>query len=475
MQSSLTRTRNDLRPYQDAVVEAIVERPGLLVTLAPGLGKTVSTLTAIRDLLDTFQISRVLLIAPLLVAEETWPFEIEAWDHTRVLTYELLTGSADRREGRARIPADIHIINKELIPWLVEFWGDEFPYDCLVIDESSCFRNPSKKNKPSKKDVEKYALDPLNVPKPKGSITRFGALCKVRKHFDKVVLLTGTPCPNSMLDLWSQLFLIDGGERLGSSFSAFRGRWFESDYMGYKWTPRPGALEQITQRISDVTMSLKAEDWIDLPERIDNIIRVHLPPKILQKYRDFERTLLMEEHDIEAVNNGVLTQKLTQCANGGIYDEDKTVHDLHDLKLKALDALIEELNGNPVLVAYSYQFDLERLRKRYKGAEVLGEQPGTVTRWNNGEIPMLLAHPASASFGLNLQHGGFHTVWYGLPWSLEHYIQFNARLLRSGQKAEAVVIHHIVAEDTVDSRILEVLNDKSADQDAVIRATLYKS
>ena len=424
-------------------------------------------------MLDRFEVTRVLLVAPLLVAEETWPHEIEEWEHTRCLSYEVLTGSAERRATRARIPADIHIVNKENLPWLVEFWGDDFPYDCLVIDESSCFRNPSKRNKPSKKAVEAYALDPEHTPKPKGSITRFGALCKVRKHFDKVILLTGTPCPNGLMDLWSQMYLVDFGERLGSKFSAFRSRWFESDYMGYKWTPRPGAMEQITSRIADVTFSMRAEDWLTLPERIDNHIWVELPPKVLKQYKEFERKMILEEHDIEAVNNGVLTGKLLQCATGSVYREDGTFVELHDLKLQALDALIEEAAGNPVLVAYSYQFDLEKLRHRYKGAEVLGENPGCVARWNRGEIPVLLAHPASASFGLNLQHGGSITVWYGLPWSLEHYIQFNARLLRSGQTASSVIIHHIVARDTVDERVLVALEDKAADQNAVIEATLY--
>lgn len=467
------RNRQALRPYQNVAIEKIVTHPGVLITLDPGLGKTVSTLTAIRDLLDTFQVTRVLIVAPLLVAEETWPHEIEEWDHTRCLSYEVLTGPADRRESRARIPADIHVINKENVPRLVEFWGDNFPYDCLVVDESSCFRNPSKKNKPSKKDVEAYALDPVHTPKPKGSITRFGALCKVRKHFEKVVLLTGTPCPNGLMDLWSQLYLVDFGERLGSKFSVFRSRWFESDYLGYKWTPRPGALEQITDRIADVTLSMRAEDWLVLPERIDNIIRVQLPPKVLKQYKEFERKMILEEHDIEAVNNGVLTGKLLQCANGSVYNDEKTAIELHDLKLKALDVLIDEAAGNPVLIAYSYQFDLAKLRHRYKGAEVLGENEGCVSRWNRGEIPVLLAHPASASFGLNLQHGGSITVWYGLPWSLEHYLQFNARLLRSGQQAKSVIIHHVVADGTVDDRVLEALSDKAADQNAVIQATLY--
>jgi SNF2 family DNA or RNA helicase len=219
---------------------------------------------------------------------------------------------------------------------------------------------------------------------------------------------------------------------------------------------------------------MRAEDWLVLPERIDNIVRVHLPPKVLKQYKEFERTMRQEEMDLEAINNGVLTQKLLQLCSGSVYSEDKEPFEFHDLKARALDAIIEEADGKPVLVAYSYQFDLEKLRRRYKGAEVIGEEPGCVTRWNNGEIPVLLAHPASASFGLNLQHGGHITVWYGLPWSLEHYLQFNARLLRSGQKAESVIIHHIVADGTLDDRVLDVLRDKAADQSSVIQATLYR-
>ena len=468
------RGREDLREYQTIGVKKVVENEGVLLTLDPGLGKTVTTLTALRDLLDTFTITRALVVAPLLVAENTWPAEIEEWRHTRVLSYEVLTGGSERRENRARREADIHIINKENVPWLVEFWGDAWPYDCLVVDESSCFRNPSKRNKPSKKAVEAYALDPENVPKPKGTITRFGALCKVRKHFQRVVLLTGTPAPNGLLDLWSQMYLVDQGVRLGNTFNAFRTRWFESDYMGYKWTPRMHALETITERITDVTLSLKAEDWLTLPERIDNHVSVHLTPKMLEAYRKFEKTLMLEDHDIEAMNNGVLTGKLLQYASGGVYDEEGDAIILHDLKLKALDALIDEANGKPVLVAYNYQFDLARLRDRYKGVEVLGEGDNQVKRWNNGEIAVLLAHPAAASFGLNLQHGGHITIWYSIPWSLEHYIQFNARLLRSGQQASSVIIHHIIAEGTIDNRVMEVLEEKDASQEAIIRATLWQ-
>jgi len=466
-------TRADLRLYQNVGIERTLLSEGIMLAMDPGLGKTGLTLTAIRDLIDRQEIARVLIVAPLLVAEETWPSEIESWQHTRVLSYEVLTGSTERRETRARIPADIHIVNKENLAWLVEFWGDDWPYDMLVLDEASTFKNPKKFNKPTKKAAEKYLLDPENVARPKRKLTRFGCLCKVRRHFDKVVLLTGTPAPNGLLDLWSQYYLIDGGKRLGDDFERYRRRWFESDYMGYKWTAREGALEEITKRIADVTFSLKAEDWLELPPRIDNIIKVHLPDKVMAQYRAFERTMLLEEHDIEAINNGVLTGKLLQLANGSVYNEDQEAIEIHDMKLDALEALIDEANGQPVLVAYSYQFDLDKLRKRFPKAVVLGDQDGTVAKWNRGEIPILLAHPAAAAYGLNLQHGGHISVWYGLPWSLEYYIQFNARLHRSGQ-IESVIIHHILAAGTVDERVLEALGEKDAEQEAVIRATLYR-
>lgn len=466
-------TRADLRVYQNVAIERIKALDGVMLAVPPGLGKTGLTLTAVRDLIDTQEIAWVLIVAPLLVAEETWPAEIENWEHTRVLSYEVLTGSPERRLSRVQKRTDIHIINKENLAWLVDYWGDKWPYDMLVLDEASTFKNPKKFNKPSKKAAEKYLLDPENVAKPTRKLTRFGNLCKVRKHFDKVVELTGTPAPNGLLDLWSQYYLIDGGKRLGDSFERYRSRWFESDYMGYKWTPRPGALEGISSAIADVTFSLKAEDWLTLPERIDNMVTVRLPEKVMKQYREFERTMLLEDHDIEAVNNGVLTGKLLQLANGSVYDEDGEAIEIHAMKLEALEALIDEANGSPVLVAYSYQFDLDKLRAKFKNAVVLGEEPGTVAKWNKGEIPILLAHPAAASYGLNLQHGGHISVWYGLPWSLEYYIQFNARLHRSGQ-TEAVVIHHILAAGTVDERVLSALRMKDADQEAVIAATLYR-
>ena len=485
------RKYEELRHIQHVGVEMVERNPGCMLSLQMGFGKTAITLTAIRNLLDSFQVSHVLIIAPLLVAEETWPEEIEAWEHTRVLEYEILTGPPERRTQRAKRLPEVSIINTENVVWLVELWGDDWPYDMVVIDEISRFKNPSKKTKPSKAVVQKCIDDTLaSLPKDADdtaremavakalrkiprNMTRFGALTSVRGYIDRVVGLTGTPSPNGLLDIWSQYHLVDpDGARLGSSFHAYKQRWFAADYNGFKYLPRPGAFDQIVSRISDITLSMKTEDYIDMPPIINNTIWVKLPPKIMQAYKDFEKTMLLEEHDIEAVNNGVLTGKLLQLANGSVYDEDKNAIEIHSLKLDALDCVIEEAAGAPVLVAYSYQFDLEKLRKKYPQAEVVGDAPNLQKRWNNGEIPILLAHPASAGHGLNLQHGGHITVWYGLNWSLELYQQLNKRLHRPGQ-TETVVIHHIVAAGTVDERVMAVLPEKDAVQDALIEATKY--
>lgn len=486
------RKREELRQGQLVAIDRMVTQPHTMLSMGMGIGKTGAVLTSIRDLLDTFQVNHVLVIAPLLVAEETWPDEIETWEHTNVLDYEVLTGSPARRESRARRLPELTIINVENVVWLVDFWGDDWPYDWVIVDESSKLKNPAKKTKPTKKAVEKIVNETLaKLPKdmhpddvevavakaakraPRYP-TRFGALCKRLQYTDRFTTMTGTLCPNGLLDLWAQFYLLDRGARLGSTYHAYRGRWFEGDYLGFKYSPRPGAFDQVMDAIRDITISMRTEDYADLPAVLHNTIKVKLPPAVMKQYRKFEKTLVWEhgENDIEAVNNGVLTGKLLQLANGSIYDEEGEVHEIHHLKLDALDRVIEEANGAPVLVAYSYQFDLEKLRKRYPKAEVVGETQNLQKRWNNGEISILLAHPQSAGHGLNLQYGGHITVWYGLPWSLEYYQQLNERLRRPGQK-DTVIIHHLVAEGTVDERVMEVLPEKAATQDAVIEATKY--
>lgn len=485
------RSYADLRQIQEVGVQRVLACPHIMLGLQMGFGKSIITLTALRQLLDTFQIQRVLIVAPLLVAEETWPEEIDSWAHTRVLDYEVLTGPPGRREQRARRLPEVSIINTENVVWLADLWGDDWPYDCLVIDEISRFKNPAKRTKPTKVAVQKLidgAMQALPrgtppeeaeqavakaVKKAQRNFTRFGALCRVRKHIDRVIGLTGTMAPNGLLDIWSQFYLLDGGERLQGSFSQYRTRYFEGDYQGFKYLPRPGAFEQIVARISDITLSMKTSDYVDMPALLHNTISVRLPASVMAQYRKFERTLLLEEHDIEAVNNGVLTNKLLQLANGSIYDAEGEVIEIHSLKLEALDRVIEEAAGAPVLVAYSYQFDLAKLRKKYPQAEVVGDAPNLQKRWNAGQIPILLAHPASAGHGLNLQYGGCITVWYGLNWSLELYQQLNSRLHRPGQ-TETVVVHHIVAQGTVDERVMAVLPQKDATQDALVEATKYQ-
>lgn len=796
------RKITELRVSQEKIVQEMVENPSYMVAADMGVGKTGAALTAARWLLDLFEVNHVLVVAPLLVAEETWPEEIEAWEHTKDFEYEVLTGPAERRENRARRLPELSIINRENLPWLIELWGDDWPYDMLIIDEMSSFKNPTKRNKPTKKviedtmaatlrslpkgltDEEKEQAVSRALKKVRGQLTRFGALCTVRKYINRVYGLTGTPSPNGLLDLWSQYYILDQGERLFSSISKYRTRWFDGDYMGYKYTPRPGAFEQIVERISDITISMKTEDFVDMPDIVYNTVKVTLPPKVMKQYKKFERTLILEEHDIEAVNNGVLTGKLLQlciaegtevlcergwvpiekvsaedrvwdgvefvstkgvkcngksnvvvcygvkmtedhrvlttagwrpakdvlrgdatvgfdraevrlpdgsiqrgfgekqsgdlemslrvwqggCAaehvtqeqkprakevlrlptwgdaggclgdtrhdgrtpvgdlagheetvprpqgqglsqlrrkgdrharrlvqviqrilgrckdrlqgrsiarperqqprlqqrklslgldqgsvaqhqseprypdslggdygsrgrrkeraetdhdiradiqgvaggassrstgaevkvydlidcgprnrfvvrgndgplivhncNGSVYDEDGEVIEIHDLKLDALERVIEEAAGTPVLVAYSYQFDLEKLRKRFPKAEAVGETKNLQKRWNAGEIPLLLAHPQAAGHGLNLQYGGYITVWYGLCWSLEYYQQLNKRLHRPGQ-TRTVFIHHIVAAGTMDERVMEVLPQKDAVQDALIEATRW--
>lgn len=485
------RKRSDLRASQRKISKGIIENPSYMVAAAMGVGKTGATLDALRQLLDWLVVEHVLIIAPLLVAEEVWPEEIEAWEHTRCFEYEVLTGPPDRREQRARRLHELSIINRENVPWLVELWGDDWPYDMVCVDEMSSYKNSKRRNNPTKVVIEQTIAEAMRLQpkgaepevieaavakalgKLKGELTRFGQLCKVRKYIDRFIGLTGTPAPNGMEDLWSQYFLLDQGQRLFSSITKFRTRWFQKDYNGFKYTLCNGSFEAIVKAISDITVSMKTEDFTDMPDIVYNTITVKLPPKVMQAYKKFERTLKMDEHDIEAVNSGVLTGKLLQLANGSVYDNDGNVVEIHSLKLDALDRIIEEAAGAPVLVAYSYQFDLAKLKKKYPKAEVVGESKNVTKRWNNGEISILLAHPQAAGHGLNLQYGGCITVWYGLCWSLEYYQQLNKRLHRPGQ-TETVFIHHIVAEGTMDETVMEVLPEKDATQDALIEATKWQ-
>lgn len=458
------RSEADLRKYQRHTVDLISQTlepngpPGVIMALEPGAGKTVSTMTAIRKLLDAGKIKKVLIVAPLLVAETVWNQEIHDWLHISKTTYSIVTGDAKRRVTRASERTEVHIINRENLPWLWEHFakGAKWPYDFLVIDEASMLKN-------GKKRTAKHKL------------TRFGTLAQARKHFKSVVELTGTPAPNGLVNLWGLAYIVDQGERLGRTKQAFLDHWFDQNQYSYEITPKPGAEKEIMDRIKDIMFSLDPKDYVDLPPLVQNNIKVRLPPKIMDEYRRFKRTLISEMYDVEAVNAAVLTGKLLQFCNGSVHDNDGVVKWVHDCKLDALENLYDEVNGTPMLVAYSYKFDKERIKRRFPKAIILNEVDDvtkTVKQWNAGDIDMLLTHPASAAWGLNLQKGSNISCWYGLTADLELWQQFNKRLWRSGQTADRVWQHRIIAEGTHDEEILPILDRKDAVQSMVLRATM---
>ena len=465
------RPREMLRSHQRWMVELQRKTPYVLLGSYMGSGKTASVLTAIVDALAEGRAQRVLIVAPLLVAETTWPDEIEEWEHTQALSYEVITGTEARRRGRLRNAADIHLINRENLPWLVKELGDTWPYDWLVWDESSRLKAGKKRTAGGTKPREDGTVQ-------KPQLSEFGAACRIRRHLKAVVELTGTPAPGGVHNLWGQIYLLDQGKRLGATRTDFERRWFAKDPYSRRMEPFPHSEKEIMKRVKDVMFVLKEEDYADLPPLVTNTVLARLPEKAMKEYRRFERTLVAEEYDVEAVNRGVLTNKLLQFANGSLYNEDGDDLYVHDAKLKALDSIVEEAAGQPILVAYSYQFDKRAILKRYKDAVVLGEDPTVVRRWNSGKIKMLLCHPASAGHGLNLQRGGNIAVWYGLNWSLELYLQLNKRLHRTGQTAERVFLHHIVAPGTVDEAVMAALQAKGATQDSVtdaVRVVLQKA
>lgn len=439
--------RSDLHDYQTRAVDFIQDRKRCALWLDMGLGKSVTTLTAVSDLLDSFKVCKVLVIAPLRVANSVWRQEAAGWRHLKHLKINVCTGSEKARLAGLHSDADVYVINRENVPWLVEQYGKRWPFDCVVIDEASSFKSPSSR--------------------------RFKALRKTLPDTEYMILLTGTPSPNGLLDLWAQIYLLDFGETLGRTMSAYKQRFFEPDFMGYKFTPREGAPERIQELLRPNVLSMSAEDYLDLPDRIDLIEQVDLPTKALAEYRQFEATLLAELPDgeeVEAVNAAVLANKLLQFANGAVYTDDCGNWSLaHDAKLDALTDLVEQNEGENILLAYNFKSDLERLQKRFPFARVLDKDPETVRAWNSGEIKMLLAHPASAGHGLNLQRGGSLIVWFGLNWSLELYQQFNARLHRQGQSKPVRVVH-LIASGSIDERVMQVLSDKDAQQGTLLRA-----
>lgn len=436
--------------YQTYATDFILSHPVSAVFLEMGLGKSVITLTAVEKLMhDSFEIHKVLIIAPLRVARDTWPAEIEKWDHLKNLTYSSVIGSPEERLKALSSPADLYIINRENVSWLIERSNSPFDFDMVVIDELSSFKNHQAK--------------------------RFKSLMRVRPSVKRIVGLTGTPSSNSLMDLWAEFRLLDLGQRLGRYISRYRLKYFLPDrYNGsivYTYKPLPGAEDAIYKKITDITISMKSADYLDMPECVMNEVPVRLSRKERGLYDAMKRNLVLplKGKTIDASNAAALSNKLSQMANGAVYDEDKEIVRIHDRKLDALEDLIEGANGKPVLIAYWFQHDRVRIKARFPSIREL-KTHDDFTAWNSGAIPAAMIHPASAGHGLNLQAGGSTLIWFGLTWSLELYQQTNARLWRQGQKADTVVIHHIIAKGTIDENILKALKAKNKTQLALIDA-----
>ncbi len=440
--------------YQEYATKRILDTPYIALLLEMGLGKTVSTLTAIDLLLnDYFDAAKVLVIAPLRVAEDTWAREIEKWDHLQHLRISKVLGTVTARRKALKADADIYVINRENVEWLVNEYGSQWPFDTVVIDELSSFKNSNSK--------------------------RFRALRRVRPLMKRVIGLTGTPAPNSLMDLWPQMYLIDQGERLGKTITGFRDRYFipgaRSGHVVYEWKEKKEAEERIYEAISDIAVSMKAEDWLELPERINRTIPIPLNPKARELYKKLEKELLLpfKDADVVASTAAVLSNKLLQMASGAVYDEDKGVKLIHDAKLDALEDVIEAANGKPVMVFYNFKHSLSRLQERFPQARILRKgRDGNedIRAWNNDEIPLLLVHPKSAGHGLNLQESSCRTVvWFDQIWSLEEDQQANARVYRQGVRHNIVVVR-LVAEGTMDEDAVAALERKAAGQDALMQA-----
>lgn len=435
--------------YQAYAIDYIETHPIAAVLLDMGLGKTVISLTAIADLLfDSFEAHRILVVAPLRVARDTWPAEITKWEHLQHLTYAVCVGTPKERRAALLSGSDITIINRENLQWLIESSGFPFDYDMVVIDELSSFKNHNSK--------------------------RFKSLLKVRPKVKRIIGLTGTPSSNGLMDLWAEFKLLDFGERLGRFITHYRNNYFIPDKRNgeiiYSYKPMPYAEDAIYRRISDITISMKSTDHLRMPELITSQYEVQLSEEEEKRYEELKADFILElpEGEITAANAASLTGKLSQLANGAIYDDDGDIIEFHDRKLDALEDLIEAANGKPLLVAYWFKHDLQRIKKRFNVREIKSSKD--ITDWNNGDIPVAVIHPASAGHGLNLQAGGSTLIWFGLTWSLELYQQTNARLWRQGQTSGTVVIEHIITKGTIDERILKALSLKEVTQNALIDA-----
>lgn len=435
--------------YQSYAIDYIENHPIAAVLLDMGLGKTVISLTAIADLLfDSFEAHRILVVAPLRVARDTWPAEISKWQHLKHLTYAVAVGTIKERKAALSAGADITIINRENLGWLIDSSGYEFDYDMVIIDELSSFKNHKSK--------------------------RFQSLMKVRPKVKRIIGLTGTPSSNGLMDLWAEFKLLDFGERLGRFITHYRNNYFIPDKRNgeiiYSYKPMPYAEDAIYRKISDITISMKSTDHLQMPELITSQYEVQLSEDEKQRYEELKADFILElpEGEITAANAASLTGKLSQLANGAIYDDEGNIVEFHDRKLDALEDIIESANGKPLLVAYWFKHDLQRIKKRFVVREIKTSKD--IIDWNNGDIPVAVIHPASAGHGLNLQAGGSTLIWFGLTWSLELYQQTNARLWRQGQSSGTVVIEHIITKGTIDERILKALSLKEVSQNALIDA-----
>ena len=434
--------------YQSYATEFILSHPISAVFLEMGLGKSVITLSAIFDLcLDSFLVCKVLVIAPLRVARDTWPAEIKKWDHLKGLSYSVAVGTEKERIDALKKQSTLYIINRENVDWLVHKSGIPFHFDMVVIDELSSFKSYGAK--------------------------RFKSLLKVRPSVKRIVGLTGTPSSNGLMDLWAEFRILDLGQRLGRYISHYRNTYFKPDKRNaqiiFSYKPLPGAEEEIYKQISDITISMKSTDYLTMPEYVSNEVFVTLSEKEWKVYSDFKEDMVanLGDEEIDAVNAAVLSGKLLQMANGAVYDSENKAHVIHDKKLDALEDLIEGANGKPVLVAYWYKHDLERIKERFPVRQIQSSKD--IEDWNNSKIPIAVIHPASAGHGLNLQSGGSTLIWFGLTWSLELYQQTNARLYRQGQR-DTVIVHHIITKNTIDEDVLLALTKKEKTQDALIDA-----
>lgn len=441
--------------YQQHCINKIIEVKKLGLFLDMGLGKTVTTLTAVKDLkYNRFQVRKVLVIAPKKVAEGTWTREKDKWDHTKMLRVSAVLGSQTKRIRALNTPADIYIVNRENVVWLVDYYRNAWPFDMVVVDESSSFKSHKAK--------------------------RFKALASMGAHIDRMVELTGTPSPNGLDDLWSQIYLLDGGERLGRKYTQFRERYFDPGDRGpdviYNYKAKPGSEDSILGKISDICISMKAEDYLQLPEVTYHQVPVILDSKAEKSYHELEKKMVLElpegGDDISVASAAALSNKLLQLANGAIYDDGHSMHEVHECKIESFLELVESLQGKPALVFYNFQHDRERILKALAKSGLRVRELKTSRDeddWNRQEIDILLAHPASSAYGLNLQQGGNHVIWFGLTWNYELYTQANKRLHRQGQ-SERVIIHHLVCSGTRDEDVMKALERKDDVQEWVMES-----